>query len=113
MSYICELSELKHFILNAKPNDKFLYYSGITLTDTIMARELKKLTYTHASKGDIYLVQKRFQDVFDFIAIKASRPPVYRLVPLNDEQVKEAMKPHRLNPPRQGKVKIYGHYGTN
>jgi hypothetical protein len=111
VSYICELSEFKHFILNAKPNEKFLYYSGLTLTDSIMAKELKKLTYNHASKGDIYLVQKRFQDVFDFIAIKASRPPVYRLVPLSDEKLKEATKLPRQYAPR--KVKLYGHYNTN
>lgn len=109
VSYICELSELKEFINTANPNDKFIYYTGFSLTDSIMAKELKRVTYEYATKGEVYLVQKRFQGAFDFIVIKASRPPMYKLVPLSDEKLRETVRPHRVDPLKR-KVRYYEYY---
>jgi len=98
MSYICELSELKSFINTAKPNDKFIYYTGFSLTQTIMSNELRKITYEYAVKGEVYLVQKRYQNTFDFMVIKASKNPIYKLIPFSDEKRKEHLRPVRLQP---------------
>lgn len=78
--------------MNAPPLERFIYYTGLHLTDTILSREVKKLTYELAVNGKVYLVQKKCYSVFgeyDFIAIKASKPPVHKLVPLSDVKLRE------------------------
>lgn len=96
---ICDPTELESFVQNASPNNRFIYYKGYSLTDTILACQLRKLTYQFALEGKVYLVQKKHGFYFEFIAIKASTPPVIKLVPFNDEQLTE----------RQQRRKHHGH----
>ena len=89
--------------------DQFTYYMGYSLTDTIMANEVRKLTYKLATEGKVYLVQKRDieqKGAFWFTIIKASTPPVHKLVPFTDEKRTELLKPHRVST-RKGLVYEY------
>lgn len=80
---------------NAKPGDKFIYYTGFNLSDTILAKEIRKATYRFSVMGEVYLVQGRCPrrlSVFNWYAIKASKPPVFRLLPFSEEKIKSLQK---------------------
>jgi len=85
-TYICEIDELKQWVLNALPNQKYIYFSGWSLSANLLSNVVRELTYEYARKGEVYLVQYRNQDVTDYIAVKASRPPVFKLLPLTDNR---------------------------
>lgn len=84
-----------HWSDNAKPGDVYSYYEGYNLSDSILGREIRKVTYRFSVMGEVYLVQSRRRDrlgVFIWHAIKASKPPVYRLLPFSEEQIKQLSK---------------------
>lgn len=86
------ISKFINWELTASPMDKFIYYTGFSLTDSIMSLDIKEVTWKFAVEGKIYLLQARSKSwkLFDFIAIKATNPPVIKLVPLNDEQYRNS-----------------------
>lgn len=74
-----------NWILNALPLQKYLYYTGSHMSDSILSNELRKVAWEHACKGKIYLVQEKVQaNIFRYIAIKASSPPIKYLIPLSE-----------------------------
>lgn len=89
----CDLDKLQDFIFSAKPNEKFIYYEGFSLTDTLLTNELRKILYQYSVNGRVYLVQQKVRNKIDphyvFIAIKASTPPIVKLVPFSDQKVRE------------------------
>ena len=85
----CEVENFEQFIRTAHYPQTFEYYFGFSLTDTIMSNQLRKLAYRYAMDGKIYLVQKKINHSFIFIAIKASVPPVIKLIPISDEKFRE------------------------
>lgn len=90
-TYFCaEKEEINRFIQGAKPMDKFIYYSGYLYTH-LLGRALGAEIYEYASRGLVYLVQQRSASYigFDYIMIKASRPPKRSLLPFNKEKVAE------------------------
>lgn len=88
-----ECINLHNFILNAKPNQKHIYYVGMHARDSHLSEQLKKLAWEYACKGKIYLVQERKQSfLFRYIAIKASSPPMSILLPQKEREVK-----HNIN----------------
>jgi hypothetical protein len=90
VTWSCELRDLEKFVHTATPNEKFLYYTGFNISDTIIGRELAKITYDFAVKGKIYLVQRRADYYnFDYIIIKASTIPIRTLIPFTDAKRKE------------------------
>lgn len=90
MTWSCELEELHKFVNEATPNDKFLYYTGYNISDTIIGKTLAEITYDYSVKGKIYLVQRRVDYYnFDYLIIKASKIPVFILVPFSDAKRKE------------------------
>lgn len=91
MSECCDINKLKEFIDTSKPNDKFIYYIGIGVTDSILSNEIGRFIYDQSVRGRVYLVTRRVYGYpeFEFIAIKASSPPVYKLLPLPQEKLQE------------------------
>lgn len=90
MSWSCELKDLNKFVASALPNEKFIYYVGYSISETIIGKELAKITYNWSAHGRIYLVQRRISNwEYDYIAIKANIPPVNKLVPFTDEKRRE------------------------
>lgn len=90
--WYCELSELQKFVDTAKPREMFRYYTGPCIQNSLLAKNIGSVAYDEASRGNIYLVQKRRSDhtpYFDYFAIKASKPPVYRLIPLPVGKISE------------------------
>ena len=86
----CNVKELKEFVANSTPLSMFTYYTGLTLQENVLAREVAKLVYKYATDGLVYLVQRRQSHFsFDFLVIKASRPPILQLVPFSDEKVRQ------------------------
>lgn len=88
MSNVVKQRELELFATTAKPLDQMVYFWGRHLAETIISQEVQKIAYEYATKGLIYLVQKRNElDKYEFlyIAIKASKPPLIKLVPLSDK----------------------------
>lgn len=93
MTWACDIVSFKKFLGTAKPNDKFNYYLGYSLMDSVVAKELQKIAYEQALKGEVYLVQKKVDlNYTEYIMVKASRPPVLRLVPLASDR-----KPPTIN----------------
>ena len=87
MSWSCDIEELTKFISISEPNTKFIYYVGYNISETVIGRELAKITYDLSIKGRIYLVQRRADYWnFDYIAVKASIIPIRTLVPFSDEK---------------------------
>ena len=88
--YCAEKEELNLFLKEAAPLAKFVYYSGY-LESHLLGRALGGEIYEKATKGIVYLVRQRSvqHQGFDYICIKASRPPVFKLVPLSDQKKAE------------------------
>lgn len=77
--------QFETWIRESPPRAKCSYYEGMSLTDTLMSNEIRKIVWDYACKGLCYLVQKKHRvNVYEFIAIKASSPHIKRLVPLYD-----------------------------
>ena len=91
--YCAEKEELNLFLKEARPLTKFVYYSGY-LDSHLLGRALAGEIYEKATKGIVYLVRQRSvaHQGFDYICIKASKPPVIKLVPLSDEKKTELAK---------------------
>lgn len=83
---IKECLSFSQWILNAKPNDKYIYFKGFSLMDTFVGIELQGLSYKMACIGSVYLVQQKIgPSEYNFIAVRASTPPFYKLVPTQTE----------------------------
>lgn len=96
MSYFCaDIDAIDKWLSTAKPNSRFNYFSGYTITGSLISKAIGSKLYKLSTKGEIYLVLKRSADnrlIFDFFAIKASRPPVPSLVPYSDSKIAEKQK---------------------
>lgn len=88
MIWCAELSDLKHFISNSRPNDRFKYFTGLNLTTSLLSKELGRIVYSYSVDGKCYLVQMRNKShfYFDYYMIKASKSPIISLVPFSKEQ---------------------------
>lgn len=92
MTRVADLDTFNKWVRHANPLDRFTYYIGFGLTDSLLATNVRKHVYKSAIVGEIYLVQKRDREYpghFEFIAIRASKPPVYKLLPFSDERVRQ------------------------
>jgi len=78
-----ELS-LSEWAKTAQPGDTYIYATVVHLTDTYASRKIGQQAWSLAIEGTVYLVQRRvpyaIPSMFDYIAIKASKPPVRRIV---------------------------------
>ncbi len=91
-----ECVRLHNFILNANPNQKHIYYVGMHARDSHLSEQLQKLAWEYALKGKIYLVQERKQAfMFRYIAIKASSPPIGKLLPEREREIKHNVNMRR------------------
>lgn len=90
--WCCEIPDLHEFMFEAKPGERFTYFIGFTLTETLISKQLRKLVYSYAVKGLVYIFQPRFKmdpTLFEFICIKASSPPVLSLLPYSEEKLSQ------------------------
>jgi len=65
--------------------------------DSMVAEEIGKMAYDAAVRGYVYLVKKRVMpkhSEFAYYMIKASKTPIFRLVPLSDTKLRERSKYH-------------------
>lgn len=65
-----------NWYINAKAHDKFVYYHGTSLHETLASTYVKNLAWDYACEGKVYLFATRdLQNKYDwfFIAQKASR----------------------------------------
>lgn len=77
--------EFNEWLRVSKPNDRFIYFRGETLTYSHMSNKIRQETWHKAVIGDVYLVQRKLAlGQYEFIAIKASNPPITRLVPFDE-----------------------------
>lgn len=94
-----ECVNLHNFILNASPNQRHIYYVGMHARDSHLSEQLQKLAWEYALKGKIYLVQERKQAfMFRYIAIKASSPPIGKLIPEKEREIKSNPNMRRYGP---------------
>jgi len=94
----CEFPILKEWVKNSPPNDKIIYYTGYSATDSIISSEISSYMYKQAVKGVVYLVRRRMVEdrrLFDYIAIKASPTPVFRLLPLPQDKLEVMYRQNR------------------
>lgn len=69
---------------NAKCGDSFVYYRGSNLENTHASWKIKVITYKYATKGWVYLVQRKCGlDDYEFIAQK-STTLIKRLIPRSE-----------------------------
>lgn len=95
MAPCMDLDELKLFVNTAKPNSMVVYFTGAHLHDTTVSKIVGNFIYDEAVKGRVYLVRRRtleYPSFFDYMAIKASRYPRVRLVPLPKDIVTDRYK---------------------
>lgn len=83
-----QIQDIYHWLRDAKPGEIYVYATAISaLTDNFKTFKLGREVWQLAVDGRIYLVQRRLikppYGVFDYIAIKASNPPVKKLVTLD------------------------------
>lgn len=78
------IQEVYSWLHIAEPNDKFTYAILRCLTDDFAAYSLGREIWSMALAGRIYLVRRRVPytlgGVFEYIAIRASNPPIRKLV---------------------------------
>lgn len=91
--WCCEKNDITMFLEQSQPNQMFNYYSGY-IQDHLVGRALRTEIYKLATKGLVYLVQRRSFNYmgFDYIMIKASKKPVIQLVPFSDTKLAELEK---------------------
>jgi hypothetical protein len=85
-----DMAILKEWVVNAVANDTRIYHLGYGATDTKYSSEISAYIYKQATKGVVYLVRRRCpQDkrLFEYIAVKASGSPAYRLIPLPQDKL--------------------------
>lgn len=86
------VDEFNEWFKSAKPNDKYIYFRGETLTFSHMSNKIRQETWYKAVIGEVYLLQRKLGlGKYEFIAVKASNPPIVRLVPFD-----ERPEPNRL-----------------
>ena len=98
MTKCCDFSVLKEWIDTAQPNSKIIYFTGQGIGDSILSTQIGNYVYQESTKGKVYLVRKRTHEMlgeFDYMCIKASRPPVDKLVPFSDEKLKDYERIYR------------------
>jgi hypothetical protein len=79
------VDRFKDWLVTARPNDKLVYYTGETLTYSLMASHIKKEVWEMALNGHVYLVQKKLGvGLYEFITVKASKSPCMSLIPVRD-----------------------------
>ena len=75
---------LGQWVRQAQPGQMFVYTQTRHLTDSYACKKIGQEAWKLAVTGEIYLVQQRVPNtkpsMFNYIAIKASRPPAYSLV---------------------------------
>jgi hypothetical protein len=75
------IAEFMQWYGKAKPFDKYTYHVGACLSEASATWKLKLLVWQYATKGWIYLAQRKITlDQYEFIAYKASQPN-RRLIP--------------------------------
>ena len=106
-----ECAEFSAWLKTAKPNSKYTYHLGFSLTDSLLSAEIRKIAWNMACKGDIYLVQKKIQRYeYKFIAVKASSPPIKRLVPFTESnKLSKKWYPNRNKKPITEHLEISEH----
>lgn len=88
---------LSEWVKVALPGEQYVYTTARHLTDEYATRKIGNLAWDFALRGAIYLVQKRVPystpSMFDYIAIKASYPPIKSLVAVDyGDTIKEQMR---------------------
>jgi hypothetical protein len=75
---------LRDWLRQSKPGDKLVYATTTHLTAHFPTFKLAREVWQMAVQGHLYLVQYRIPNtvygIFDYIAVKASYPPMKRLV---------------------------------
>ena len=72
----------------SSPNERYSYYIGERLSESILGTRIGKKLMNDAENGKVYLFQRKINNgMYDHIAIKASYPPVKRLVPSKRNQM--------------------------
>jgi hypothetical protein len=112
------VSQTERFIAwfkQAERHEKYVYYSGNSLTDSLLSVEIKKIAWTHACRGYVYLVQKKLGNgYYHFYAIKATVPILDKnrwLVPLEaarDDKASRRYTPRKPVSPEHIEVSTHG-----
>ena len=77
-----------NWLYNSSPNEKYSYYIGERLSESILGTRIGKRLMNDAESGKVYLFQRKLdKNMYDHIAIKANYPPVKRLVPAKRNQM--------------------------
>lgn len=86
----CDLDLLKDWVNSAKPMYRFVYHTGYGATDTALSSVISAYIYKQAVRGTVYLVRRRNSEdkrLFDYMAVKASPTPIFRLLPLPQDHM--------------------------
>lgn len=98
------------WLVSAKPNQQFVYYEGMSLTDTLLSVVIQKALWSHACRGYVYLVQKKLRvGLYMFIAIKASSPPIKKLVPLAEPKDRVGIRTYTKHKDRPEPLEVSTH----
>ncbi len=84
--YSIEFKKVDKWLKESIPLDQYVYAKACSLTDTGVTYRLGRYMWELALKGRIYLVRRKISDtrpsIYEYIAIRASKPPVKSLLPL-------------------------------
>lgn len=77
-----QFQDYKHWLVQSKPNQQFVYFTGNALTESIIGATIGKVLMEDAYQGFVYLVQKRVAPyIYNYIAVKAPPVPCHKLIP--------------------------------
>lgn len=91
--------DFEFWIKTAQPWQRFSYYRGMSLTDTLISNQVRQIVWFYACRGDCYLFQKKHaKHDYEFIAVKAQQPHNRALVPLPEPRNTRAGQHFRTYP---------------
>jgi len=77
-----EYKTYKTWLLNSKPNERFVYFTGNSLSESIVGTFIGQVLMEDALKGMVYLFQRKLSPYnYEHIAIRASIDPHQKLIP--------------------------------
>lgn len=95
--YTTPYEEFSRWLDTAAPNSKKIYHIGFSTCDSTFSYKVCMLVYKKSIEGQCYLVQRRIgPSKFEFIAVRASKPPVISLLPFSATKVSE-LRPRKRN----------------
>lgn len=74
--------QYRKWLNEAKPGDKFIYFSGLTPSESLIGGRIAQAIRKDAEKGLVILLRRRVREyLYDYYAVKSSENIPRKLIP--------------------------------